>query len=341
MKKTLVALAALAAIGTASAEVSVYGKVDLGASSTTTTGGVDQGLEVTSGNYEGSRLGVKASHEVTGGMKVMAQYEMGVNAANYAGALTTDRVAMVGLTGGFGTLGLGLQWTPYDSAWGFDQMEYNGFSAANKVWYKGVHGDNGNTGNGNAKKSLSYTTPDMNGFNATVMYANPADKTAALNTVAYLGLGANYSAGPLNVNFGYEQTPSVTHLGAAAATQEEKTTAYIIGASYNLGVATIGAGYQAANVVANTVDWKDSGYTLSVSVPVSATTTVALGYASETTTTSGLSDGKTTGFGGQVIYNWTKQAAVYGGAYQTKATAAGATAETTTTKIAAGLRYNF
>jgi predicted porin len=346
MKKTLVALAALAAFGTASAQVTVYGKVDLGLSSTTKTGATDQGLEVTSGNYEGSRFGVKASHDLSGGMKALAQYEFSVDATGGSDVIKSNRVASVGLTGGFGTVSFGLQWTPYDSAWGFDQMEYNGFSAANKTWYNGVHGDNGNGGNGNAKKSIAYTTPDMSGFNATVLFSNSADKTATTTSVPYVGLGANYAAGPLSVNFGYEQVASTAHLGTVgtgtgAALAGDKTTASIIGASYNLGVATVGVGFQQANVDANGAAWKDAGYTLSVGVPVSATTTVALGYASETTTTAGLSDGKSTGFGAQAIYSLTKQAAVYGGAFQTKVTAAGATAETLTTKYAAGLRYNF
>lgn len=340
MKKTLVALAALAAVGAASAQVTVYGKVDLGLSSTTKTGATDQGLEVTGGNYEGSRFGVKASHDLSGGMKALAQYEFSVDATGGSDVIKSNRVASLGLTGGFGTVSFGLQWTPYDSAWGFDQMEYNGFSAANKTWYNGVHGDNGNGGNGNAKKSIAYTTPDMSGFNATVLFSNSADKTATTTSVPYVGLGANYAAGPLSVNFGYEQVASTAHLGVAALAGD-KTTASIIGASYNLGVATVGVGFQQANVDANGAAWKDAGYTLSVGVPVSATTTVALGYASETTTTAGLSDGKSTGFGAQAIYSLTKQAAVYGGAFQTKVTAAGATAETLTTKYAAGLRYNF
>jgi predicted porin len=339
MKKTLVALAALAAFGSASAEVIVYGKVDLGLSSKTTTGATDQGLEVTSTNYETSRLGVKASTDLTGGIKALAQYEMGIDAATYQSALTTDRVAMVGLTGGFGTVSLGLQWTPYDNAWAFDQMEYNGFSAANKVWYKGVHGDNGNTGNGNAKKSIAYTTPDISGFNASLMYANDATKTATTNNVPYIGLGANYVAGPLNVNFAYESVAS--SLQNAGAASDEKTTAYIVGASYNLGMATIGAGFQQANVDAVAVAYKESGYTLTVGIPVTATTTVALGYASETTTSSGLTDGTAKGFGAQAIYSWTPQVAVYGGAYQTKTTAVATTTETIVTKYAAGLRYNF
>lgn len=332
MKKTFVALAVLAAFGSASAQVTVYGKVDLGVSRTSETGNTSEGLVVGSGNYEGSRFGVKADHDLTGGVKATAKYEFSVNAAGDTdAAIKANRVASVGLNGGFGNVTIGMQWTPYDNAWGFDQMEYNGFSAANKVWQQGKHYDGGNTQAGNAKNSISYSTPDMSGFNASVLYANSGDR--ATNSVAYVGLGANYATGPLSINFGYEQVGAKVHNSTALA--DDKTTAMIVGASYNLGIATIGAGYEQANAEVNGVDWKDTGYTVSVSVPVNASTTVALGYAAETTASAGQSDIKSTGLGAQAVYNWTKQAAVYGGAYQTKVGA------TTTTKVAAGLRYNF
>jgi predicted porin len=341
MKKTLVALAALAALGSASAQVTFYGKVDLGVSSTTATGAVNQGLQVSSGNYEGSRFGVKGSHELTGGLKIDGHYQFRVDAAGNDTTVQDTRVATLGLSGGFGSLAAGLNWTPYDSAFGFDQLEYNGFSAANAAWYYGgAHGDNGTTGSGTAKKSIAYSTPDMNGFNATVMYANIGDKTATADSVPYVGLGANYATGPLSFNFGYEQVASTVHLGTAAL-PGEKTTAMVMGAAYNLGVATVGVGYQQANVDANGADWKDAGFSLSVSAPVSATTTVALGYATETSTTAGLSDGESTAFGAHVIYNWTKQAAVYTGIVQRNVTAAGTVGEVKNTKVAAGLRYNF
>lgn len=340
MKKTFVAMAVLAAFGTASAQVAVYGKVDLGVSSTTTTGGVNQGLEITSGNYEGSRFGVTGSHDLTGGVKINGHYQFRVDAAGNNTTVQDTRVATLGISGDFGSLNAGLNWTPYDSAWGFDQLEYAGFSAANQAWYHGAHGDNGTTGWGTAKKSIAYTTPDMNGFNATVMYANNADKTAEANSVPYVGLGANYGAGPLSINFGYEQVASTVHLGTAAMAGE-KTTAMVVGASYDLGVATVGAGYQQANADANGTDLKDTGFSLSVKVPVSASTRIAVGYASETTTMPGLSDGKSNGFGAHAVYNWTQQAAVYAGVAQRKVTAAGSTAEVNRTKVAAGLRYNF
>jgi len=340
MKKTLVALAALAALGTASAQVTVYGKVDLGVSSKTTTGGVDQGLEITSGNYEGSRFGIKASHDLTGGLKLDGHYQFRVDATGGSDLIKANRVASLGLTGDFGNVSAGLLWTPYDSAWGFDQLEYNGFSAANAAWYSGAHGDNGTTGWGNAKKAIAYSTPDMSGFNATVMYANSGDKTATADSVPYLGLGANYAAGALSINFGYEQVASNVHLGTAAAAGD-KTTAMVMGASYNLGAATVGVGFQQATVDASGVEAKDAGYTMSVSAPISASTTLALGYASETTTVPGASDGEATAFGAHVIYNWTKQAAVYAGVVQSNVTSAGTVGEVKTTKYATGLRYNF
>lgn len=346
MKKTLVALAALAAFGSASAQVTLYGKADLGLGVTTVTSTpskptVDQGAEITGSAYEGSRLGVKAAHPLGGGLTALAQYEFGVDVAGYAGALTANRVATLGVTGSFGTINMGLQWTPYDNAWGFDQLEYNGFSAAGKGWYKGVHGDNGNTGNGNAKKSIAYTTPNMSGFDATILYSNPAEDTKTVSAVKYVGLGANYAAGPLSINFGYEQVGSNEQVSVATAA--EKTNAYIIGAAYDLGAAKIGVGFQQANVDAAGAAWKDAGYTLSLSVPVSAQTTFALGYATETTTSAGLADGKSTSYGAQVIYNLTKQAAIYGGAVQTKSVdiLIPTDGETTSLKYAAGLRYNF
>jgi predicted porin len=348
MKKTFVALAVLAALGSASAQVSVYGKVDLGVSSSTTNeaGKADQGLEVTSGNYEGSRFGVRGSHDLTGGLKLDGHYQFRVDAAGVDTNIQDTRVATLGISGGFGSLTAGLNWTPYDSAWGFDQLEYNGFSAANQSWYKGAHGDNGTTGWGTAKSSISYSTPDMNGFNATVMYANTGDKTTTTKSVPYLGLGANYATGPMSINFGYEQVASTAHNGTfpvkpGGALAGEKTSAMVVGASYNLGVATIGAGYQMANATVNTAKWEDKGYTVSVSVPVNASTTVALGYADETTTTSGSTDGSSIGFGAHAVHNWTKQAAIYAGVTQSTATAAGSTTEVKKTKYAAGLRYNF
>lgn len=341
MKKTLVALAALAAFGSAYAQVTVYGKVDVGVSNTKVTQGLSDGWQVGSGNYETSRFGVKASQDIGNGMKVLGQYEFKVNAVE-SKPIENNRVATIGLTGGFGTVSAGLQWTPYDSAWGFDQLEYNGFSAAGGAWYKGRHGDNGNTGGGNAKKSIAYTTPDTNGFNATFMVGS-SERNAAKNLLPqYVGVGANYASGPLSVNFGYENVASSVHDTNAeifdpSLQAQDQTSAFVLGASYNFGPATVGAGFQSASAKIGASTYRDSGSTLSVSVPLSAKTTIALGIASEKTKLGSATNSEFSSFGSQVVHKLTEQAAVYGGLYQitNKGT------DVKTTKIATGLRYNF
>ena len=59
MKKTLIAIAAIAAMGAASAEVTLYGKVDVGVSNTSADG-TALGLS----GWETSRFGVKGSEVV-------------------------------------------------------------------------------------------------------------------------------------------------------------------------------------------------------------------------------------------------------------------------------------
>jgi predicted porin len=125
------------------------------------------------------------------------------------------------------------------------------------------------------------------------------------------------------------------------ASADDKTTAMIVGASYNFGAGTLGVGYQQANVDASGIEAKDSGFSVSLSAPLSATTTVALGYATETTSADGFTDGKSKSFGAQVIYSWTKQAAIYAGFVQLKGNPLDETAEGKSTKVATGLRYNF
>lgn len=335
MKKTLVALAALAAFGSVFAQVTVYGKVDVGVSNTKETKALSNGWQLGSGNYEGSRFGVKASQDIGNGMKVLGQYEFGVNAVEIDN-IKNNRVATLGLTGAFGTVTAGLQWTPYDSAWGFDQMEYNGFSAANKTWQKGRHFDGGNTGEGNAKKSIAYTTPDTNGFNATFMVGtSERDEVTTNLKPQYVGVGANYASGPLNVNFGYENVASSIHNSTAGI--KDQTYAFVLGASYNFGPATVGVGIQSAGAKVGASTYRDSGSTLSVSVPLSAKTTIALGIASEKTKLGSATDSEFSGFGGQAVHKLTEQAAVYGGLYQVtnKGT------DVKTIKMATGLRYNF
>jgi predicted porin len=377
MKKTLIAVAAIAAMGAASAQVTVYGKLDVGASSLTTDGETSQGTQFGSGNYETSRIGVKGSSDIAGGVKGVFQLEGALGATD--GSFSNfGRVANLGLTGNFGTIAAGRMWTPYDSAFN-DALEYNGFSAMGGAFGGGAHADNGMDGSGGSKNAFQYTTPTMGGLSAVLMYGSNADATAATeakttyswntktgerdttvtpaaaatSATNYASLGLNYASGPLTVNLATERV--LTSLNNKVASGDSKgaglklasssgsyTNAWILAGSYNLGVATLHAAAEGATADGFAAgSAKDTGSAVGVSVPVDKATTFALGYATESTTLSGYSDGKKTSTGLQVVYAWNAATAIYAGYRITDTTALGESTSVKGTKFATGVRYNF
>ena len=341
MKKTLIAIAAIAAVGAASAQVTLYGKLDVGVSTSTSTDSsvISQGAQIGSSNYEGSRIGVKGSSDIAPGIKGMFQVEGGLNSTDgtFEGF---GRNAWLGLSGSFGTVSAGRIWTPYDSAFN-DALEYNGFSAMGSAFYGGIHGDNGMDGSGASKSGIQYATPAMGGLSAVVMYGSNANATADMAATNYTSVGVNYANGPLAVNLATEKVASAVHNGAAV-TDDSYTNAWILAASYNLGVATVFAAAEGATADDGYgTSAKDAGTGFGVSIPVNKATTVALGYASETTSAPGYSDGKKTSTGVQVVYAWNAATAIYAGYRKTDTTLVGYTDTTGSTKFATGIRYNF
>src|SRR5659263_37578 len=133
MKKSLVALAALAVVGAASAQSSVtlFGVVD--ATVAYGTGDSTSKTQLTNSGYNSSRLGFKGVEDLGGGMQAGFWLEAGVMNDNGAGAatntnnqatggalagmngsqgLTFNRRSTVSLMGGFGEVRLGRDYTP-------------------------------------------------------------------------------------------------------------------------------------------------------------------------------------------------------------------------------------
>ncbi|MEN9764444.1 MAG: hypothetical protein RL397_399, partial [Pseudomonadota bacterium] len=124
MKKHLIAAAVAGAFAVpAMAQVTVYGILDVGYKSTETTS--VSSVNVTtktesssfgnSGQQSGSRLGFSGTEDLGGGMKAGFVYELGMDPteANYGGtsAFGANRQGFVSLSGGFGEIRLGRQYT--------------------------------------------------------------------------------------------------------------------------------------------------------------------------------------------------------------------------------------
>jgi predicted porin len=311
MKKTLIALAAIAAVGAASAQVTVYGKLDVGVSNTS-AGGTVVGVN----QWENSRFGIKAEQEVSKGLKAMVNLEgkLSTDTGTMAGF---DRVATVGLTGGFGTLTMGTQWTPYDNAtWTADALEYNGFTPfAGGFW----NYDNGNntTYYGNAKNSIQYATPDMNGFQAIILTAPNVPVGGTTLYTSYSGIGLNYAKGPFVVNFATQS------YNATAAAPTVNT--WVLALNYNVGAANLYGGFNSASDGPKT----ETGYTFGVKVPMGKDS-VSVGYANDKKSVGGVDTTKGA-WGAQYIKSLNAATVAYFGIQSVDSV----------NKTAAGLRINF
>ena len=123
MKKSLIALAALAAVGAASAQSSVtlYGVIDANYGWTRdtlkigsnkiekTTVGLNPGY-----NLSSSRWGLKGQEDLGNGLSAVFNVEAGFNSTTGAFTSGFSRRAVVGLKGGFGQVLVGKDWTPID-----------------------------------------------------------------------------------------------------------------------------------------------------------------------------------------------------------------------------------
>lgn len=134
MKKSLIALAVLAASGAAMAQssVTVYGLADVrvGSFKQSDEVGSLSNTEMRSGGFATSRIGFKGTEDLGGGLKANFQIETSVAIDRPAASTIGDRQAWVGLSGGFGAIELGRSWTPYDGTRAMANDTFNANFAA-------------------------------------------------------------------------------------------------------------------------------------------------------------------------------------------------------------------
>ena len=250
MKKTLIALAALAATGAAFAQSSV-----------TLSGTIDVGFEkrfsgdpfAMTGNRNGtSNWTLRGSEDLGGGLKANFQISTSFNSDTG----TTEPNALgnfgmfVDLTGGFGTVRMG---RPFNTLYG-NALLANGA--------KGVSGYDANTllaghvaGAANSvfvDNAIQYHSPRFSGVQVQLEFA-PKEVPTGKNG---RGLAIRYDEGPISVTF-------TNYLGATSSTTQKAVNQ--LAAAYDFGVALV------------LFTWRDQGgspsnannsYALGVTAPV-------------------------------------------------------------------------
>ncbi len=234
MKKSMIALAvagALAASAAAQAETTLYGSARLGTEYVTTdVEGAPNYWDIAD---QGSRLGVRGSEDLGGGLSAIYQYEFGVNAAGQEPNQTSplrQRLSWVGLKGGFGAVTIGRQYTPMYNAVGQYTDVFNG-NITNP------YSDSSN--NSRQSNQLIYTSPDLRGLSlaGSVMADGPENQVTGnqKNNIDQYQLAAIYNNGPVSVGVGGGQVKSDFSLGYSF---------WGIGGSLTLGDFVVSASYE-------------------------------------------------------------------------------------------------
>ena len=227
MKKSLVALAVLAASGAAMAQSSVtlFGIVD--AAYSVGNGDKSDKTQLTNSGYNSSRLGFRGVEDLGGGMKAAFHIEGALaNDNGNSSGLTFQRRSTVSLEGGMGEVRLGRDYTPHF----WNHTVYDAFGTNGVGSSRALNTAAGGSTTVRSDNTVGYFTPTMGGLKLQVQ--------------TYMGEAA--STGPkvgsgnsLRLTFDQGKFSAAVASGTTTTGAGTEIKSTNVGASYDLGVAKV------------------------------------------------------------------------------------------------------
>jgi predicted porin len=321
MKKTLIALAAVAVSGAAFAQSNVsisgtfdpsYSRVKAGTAATATT--LADSQQGTSG------INFRGTEDLGGGLKAYFRYEANFDSTSGGDTDATRGLVragevFVGLQGGFGSVQIGRP----------NSHTLAAQTARHAFGTKVGGGFTGATGTSNVRNadSIKYTSPTFSGF--TVGGTHQLKSAAPGGVNAWNEIGVFYANGPLRVSF-------------TNVAQKDTIAQNNIAVSYNLGVATVFVGYHNQDNKQNLANSKNKGQNIAVSAPMGAITLMAnMGKLNVNGGNAG--DRDLTAVGAR--YDLSKRTNVYARYVSEKTKGATSATDSTTKTTLVGLQHNF
>ncbi len=350
MKKTLIALAALASTGAAMAQSSVtlYGVVDVGFTSVNNSGAGIDNTGLSASNMTTSRLGFRGTEDLGGGLKANFQVDTRLSSDPPQGSFLGDRGAWVGLSGGFGEVRLGREYNPAFWA-GFLYSAFGTGGVGNGVGFASRALAFAVTGQGNTSpfatasqnaiwnnNSITYSTPRIAGFQGHAQVGFDEEPTTSAGKSAAVRL--NYTQGPLAAEVAYSKIKggadlttfnngnnASNALGAAGAigalrgltgigTTSADHKSVVGGASYDFGVVKLmgNFGQETGSITATGATViKVKTYEIGAVAPVGPGRLRASYNSSEIDLTASDPDRKYSKFAIGYIYDMSKRTALY------------------------------
>lgn len=239
MKKSLIALAVMAAAGAASAQSSVtlFGIVDATLQWSKSSGepNGDTRFRVTNSGYNSSRLGFRGTEDLGGGMSASFWLEAGINnddgtGTSAAGGLQFNRRSTVSLAGNWGEVRIGRDYTP--QFWNLTVFDPFGTNGAGTTVTTAANLST------RLNNTIGYFLPrNLGGFYGQVMYGENelANTSALVDSGTHFGARFGYAAGPFNVAVGFGRSQDMV----AGATFVGDRDAWNVGGQWDFGVAKL------------------------------------------------------------------------------------------------------
>jgi general bacterial porin, GBP family len=271
MKKLCPLIAGLLAVPAfAQSSVTLYGVADVNVE--VSNSGFGYKTRIQSGGEGGSRIGFKGTEDLGGGLKANFLLEAGIaidtgqlhnindwtgnttggtnqssNAAAPNATTIFQRASWAGLSGGFGEVRIGRQYTPLGYTYlGADPLAYSTVATLACCVMVGPSSFNASqsTRRIRADNSISYTTPVLSGFSAMGLastgFENNTNTTSDHDGRGW-SLSAQYAQGPIWVSAAYEEIN--TTIGSATTGREPVTKDWLVGATYDLTFVKLYASY--------------------------------------------------------------------------------------------------
>jgi predicted porin len=240
------------------ANVTLYGRLNLSAAvilSAKQDNGIKQNQYQVQSNS--SRLGVRGTEALGGGLNAIFQFEQRFDASNSSN-VTSSGDTFAGLQGGWGTMKIGYFLTPYDDihpVFGSVPTLLSSNLSTAALW-SNSGGTNFTTGSfdDRAANSLRYDSPVIAGFTFSGQVfgrdpggLNGGDVNEARRHAYGMGFGSTYNAGPLSIAAAYEvhnsirsgANPVVTQFNNPGAKLQDQ--AISIAGSWNFGLFKLAA----------------------------------------------------------------------------------------------------
>lgn len=231
-------IAALAAPVAAVADTTLYGQVDLSMNAQDIDGASDD-INMASNN---SRIGIKGSEDLGGGLSAIFQLEYQVDPTGgdtAASGITAGRDQWIGLDGGFGKVRFGTMSTMYKSTGSLvDPLWDSSLQGRSVGMASELHNRDGSNGEGRATNTIGYDTPDFNGLSAGATYSFDENCTAASPSPCVddddsYSVGGKYANGPVTAFVDY-----------VTSDRGDSDDAWKVGGKYSFGDAAVYGQYE-------------------------------------------------------------------------------------------------